>query len=91
MNVAVAQDAVGVGIGIGLWIWFAVFLWSAPIVIAVARENRNRNQVIIVDLFLGWTGIGWIVALVMAFQAKPEPPQAFYPPPYRPAGRGWPG
>jgi len=71
-GIAASQNAAGAVIGISLVIWFGIFAWITPVIVAVARENRNRNQVLVVDLLLGWTGIGWIVALVMALQAKPE-------------------
>lgn len=47
--------------------------YLTPAIIALGRENRNRTQVVIVDVLTGWTVAGWIVALVMAFQAKPVP------------------
>lgn len=71
MNLASSGAVPGVVIT-GIFVWLGVFFWIAPIIIAVARENPNRAQVVVVDLLLGWTGIGWIVALVMALQAKPR-------------------
>ena len=79
---AASQDTGGAVLGALFITWLVmagIFTWLAPVIVAVARENRNRNQVIIVDLLTGWTGIGWVVALVMAFQAKPVPA----PPPYQ--------
>ena len=71
MNLASSGAVPGVVIT-GIFVWLGVFFWITPIIIAVARENPNRAQVVVVDLLLGWTGIGWIVALVMALQAKPR-------------------
>jgi T4 superinfection immunity protein len=37
-----------------------------PWAIAATRNRRNVAAVAMVDLFLGWTVVGWVVALVMA-------------------------
>lgn len=44
----------------------------APSIIAAIRRVRGVGQVVVVNLFLGWTVIGWIVALVMAFRHVPN-------------------
>jgi hypothetical protein len=35
-----------------------------PIVIALGRQHRNALAIFMLNLFLGWTGLGWIFALV---------------------------
>jgi hypothetical protein len=47
-----------------------------PAIIAVARRVPAKAQVVIVNLFLGWTVVGWVVALVMAFRVVPPAPAA---------------
>ena len=32
----------------------------------VGFEKRNRNAIFILNLLLGWTVIGWIIALIWA-------------------------
>jgi len=44
--------------------WFA--LYFVPSIIVIIRKSHNIGPVIVVNLFLGWTFIGWIVALAMA-------------------------
>jgi len=39
----------------------------------VAVGNRNTSTVVIVNIFFGWTLIGWVVALVMAFADSAAP------------------
>ncbi len=44
-----------------------------PSVVALARHVRNSGSVMVVNGLLGWTGIGWIVALAMACRSKDVP------------------
>lgn len=41
-------------------------LYFIPTIIAIVRKAPNLGLVIVINLFLGWTLIGWVVALVMA-------------------------
>ncbi|WPB59040.1 superinfection immunity protein [Xylophilus sp. GOD-11R] len=54
---------------------FAVLLYLLPIYEAVSRDHAKAVSIGLVDLLLGWTIVGWIVALVWALRApKPEVP-----------------
>jgi hypothetical protein len=44
----------------------ALLIYFFPSFVAVGRKSRKDNQVFIINLFLGWTVIGWIIALMMA-------------------------
>ncbi len=37
-----------------------------PTIVAVARKVTNQGSVAVINFFLGWTLIGWVVALAMA-------------------------
>ena len=37
-----------------------------PTIIAFARSKRDAMSIFLLNLFLGWTLIGWVVALVWA-------------------------
>ena len=50
-----------------IWVLGLYFL---PSIIAVARKTRNYGSVVVVNLFLGWTIIGWIIALAMAVKSS---------------------
>jgi hypothetical protein len=41
-------------------------LYFLPSIIAVARKVTHKGSVIVINVFLGWTFIGWVVALAMA-------------------------
>jgi Superinfection immunity protein len=49
-----------------LYVIPAFFLYMAPTIVAIYRQTDNIFAVGLVNFFLGGTGIGWIVALVMA-------------------------
>jgi hypothetical protein len=38
-----------------------------PTIIAVVRHHRNTLAIVLVNIFLGWTGVGWLVALIWSF------------------------
>ena len=50
---------------IGFIISLAIYF--LPTIIAVARHHRNTLAIFLIDLFLGWTFIGWIVVLIWSF------------------------
>lgn len=41
-------------------------LYFVPAVTAYENKKKNRKSILVINLFLGWTFIGWIVALAMA-------------------------
>lgn len=43
-----------------------VAAYLTPILVASFRRSANMNPVVVVNIFLGWTVIGWVVALAMA-------------------------
>lgn len=49
-----------------------VVFYFLPLYIAVARKHRNMLGISLLNLFLGWTLIGWVGALVWSVLAKDE-------------------
>ena len=43
-----------------------LILYFVPWLIALMRDHNNIGSILVVNLFLGWTVIGWIVALAWA-------------------------
>jgi hypothetical protein len=43
-----------------------LLLYFLPSIIALARSKRDTLAIFLLNLFLGWSVIGWIVALVWA-------------------------
>ena len=42
-------------------------LYFLPTIVAVWRIKRNTASIATVNLFLGWSFVGWVVALAWAF------------------------
>ena len=47
-----------------------LYLYSLPFAIAYARRHKYTKTVFLLNLLLGWTGLGWIVLLIWAFAGK---------------------
>lgn len=41
-------------------------LYFLPSIVAVARKVTHQGSVVVINLFLGWTFVGWVIALAMA-------------------------
>lgn len=56
-----------------------------PTIIAALRQSRGLLGVFLLNLFLGWTVIGWVVALVWAIVGERRVPYVYVPAgqPYR--------
>jgi hypothetical protein len=48
----------------------AVLIALLPTLIALRREHEHQVAITFLNLLTGWTGIGWIVALVWATSRK---------------------
>lgn len=47
-------------------------VYFVPAFVAANREHRNRLAISMLNLFLGWTLLGWVIALVWACTANTE-------------------
>ncbi len=55
-----------------------------PTIVALSTGLLNKGSIIVVNLFLGWTFTGWVVALAMACAGKKSAPESSFdqtPPP----------
>lgn len=78
-----------------------VAAYFLPALIAGMRKVPHEGSIVVVNIFLGWTLIGWVVALAMACRSIPPhpaltPPGApstdehATPPPPQPPPARWP-
>jgi hypothetical protein len=58
--------------GEALLVLFLV-LYMLPAIVAYKRKHRQRMPITVLNLLVGWTAIGWLVAIVWACTADVEP------------------
>ena len=49
---------------------FSFVMYFLPSIIGLARSKRNLGRIFVLNLLLGWTMIGWIVAFIWAVKAE---------------------
>jgi hypothetical protein len=54
-----------------LTLLFMILLYFLPAIIG--REKRDAAGIFLLNLFLGWTVVGWVIALIWACAAEPYP------------------
>lgn len=47
-------------------------LYFFPGILGLFRDHKNKAPVFLLNLFLGWTVIGWIGALIWATMKQPK-------------------
>jgi hypothetical protein len=74
MNAAFAANGDNFsGVLLGFFIFMILlFAYFIPAIIAFGRQHHNKGGILALNLFLGWTLIGWVGALVWAF-TNPTP------------------
>jgi hypothetical protein len=54
----------------------AIFIYFVPSIIAKQKNHINMQAIFVLNVFAGWTFVGWVVAMVWAFMrqgnAKPQ-------------------
>lgn len=80
MGVALGFSGMGApGFGALIFVLASIVLYFAPALIAFGREHPNSTGIFVLTLFLGWSVLGWIGALVWAYSDRagrtPPPPQ----------------
>lgn len=43
-----------------------LLLYFLPFFIALLKKHKSSDTIFVLNLLLGWTGIGWIVLLIWA-------------------------
>jgi nitrogen fixation/metabolism regulation signal transduction histidine kinase len=56
------------------------FIHFLPVFIAGSRHAQNFWWIFLINLFFGWTLIGWVIALVWALQDRPRYAYGYVPP-----------
>lgn len=66
MFLAASGSQGGTVAGVVVIVIISTGLYFVPLIVAAIRGVSNTGSVAVINLFLGWTVIGWIVALAMA-------------------------
>ncbi len=53
--------------------FIVVFLYFVPTIVALVHRGRDPGTAIVINLFLGWTLVGWVAALAIACRSRVEP------------------
>ena len=64
---------IGVGFAV-LLCGFGLGIYFVPAIKAYQDKKRNKEAILAVNLFLGWTLVGWVVALAWAFSKDAASP-----------------
>jgi hypothetical protein len=73
----------GVGLFFGMIFWLLLMgiatpMYFLPTIIAVLQHRSNVAAVAVINALLGWSFVGWIVALVMALTEDTQPVQVVH-------------
>lgn len=49
---------------------FVILIYFIPTIVVMCRGTNNGMKVFVFNLLLGWTGIGWVFALIMACRPR---------------------
>jgi hypothetical protein len=63
-----AEMIAGIALAIGM-----VAAYFAPSIVANRRAHHQGGAILTLNLLLGWTMIGWIVAMIWAMTATRQP------------------
>ena len=66
----VSSSYVPSGIAVLVIYVVAICMYFLPTIIAFRRKVVNAGSVFVINLFLGWSLIGWVVSLAMAVRTK---------------------
>jgi T4 superinfection immunity protein len=58
--------AIGSVVNVLAFLGFVIGAYFLPTFVALGRHHRNSAAIALLNLFLGWTLLGWVVALVWA-------------------------
>ncbi len=48
-----------------------ILLYFLPSIVSITGRHHNSSAICVLNLFLGWTFIGWVIALVWSLTTPP--------------------
>ena len=58
---------------VSLLILVGIPLYFLPSYLAYNRKKRSKLSILLVNLFFGWTTVGWFIALIWAVSSDKQP------------------
>src|SRR6266508_3239329 len=55
-----------------LFSFVLISLYLLPAIVAFVRDAPDTGSVMVLNLFFGWTFVGWVVALAMAARSRTD-------------------
>jgi len=55
-----------------LLIFLAIIVYFLPTIVASSNKHLNTTAIAVLNILLGWTLLGWVIALVWAFTKQAE-------------------
>ncbi len=49
-----------------------IFIYLLPSITAAARQHRNLASLVVINLLLGWTLLGWAICMAWSVAAAPQ-------------------
>jgi hypothetical protein len=66
---ATTQHAVSEALAFTAVVLLALFIYMLPSIVAKRRRHRQVKAILVVNIFLGWSFLGWVLSLAWAFTA----------------------
>lgn len=60
-----------------LFIWLSITMPIYLLPSILAREKNNFTSVLLLNVLLGWTVIGWVVSLIWALKTEKDPLRSY--------------
>jgi hypothetical protein len=63
-------------------------VYLVPTVIALVRRHKNALAIVLINIFLGWSVLGWLIVLIWSLTGRAAQPPGYYyhPGPYEHSG-----
>ena len=55
-----------------IWLLILLVIYFVPTITAIGNKKQDACAIIVLNLFLGWTFIGWVIALIWTMMNKNE-------------------
>ena len=69
----IITSIISLGILSPIGVLFFILLYFTPSIVAFSNKKSNTTAIIVLNFFLGWSLIGWIIALVWAVSKDNKP------------------